>query len=203
MQASIDGGPPRELDEDVTSLLWLNVAAEASGRVRDSGATARAHLWRSLREGSLLWRAGFVAFAVIILLAGVPPPPKPWEALLFVAFVIAVAIEAAVRIGRSVAWSKDLPQHLAALPPAGTQVRVGKDGFTIGAARTPWHELRLEDAALRGFSVATNYQRKRYRVDHLRLATRDGSVTLDPIAIDAGQTIVDTIWQALQNKPGG
>jgi len=112
--------------------------------------------------------------------------------------VIMVAIEAAVRIGRIVAWRRAGAQHLAALPPAGTRVQVtDKGGLTIGPTQTPWQSLRLEAAGLRRFEVATYYARKRCRVDCLKLATPDGPVVLDPIAIEAGQTIVDTIWRRL------
>jgi hypothetical protein len=198
VKVSINGGPPQELDEAVTSCLGLDVAAEASGRIRDLGATARAHLWRSLREGSFLWRVGVLAFAVIILLADVPPRPKPWDAVLFLVLVIIVSIEAAVRIERNVEWRRAGAQHLAALPPPGTRVEVtDTGGLTIGPTQTPWQSLRLEDAALRRFEVATYYARKRCRVDRLKLATLDGSVVLDPIAIESGQTIVDTIWRRL------
>jgi hypothetical protein len=198
VKVSINGRPPQELDVDVTSLLGLEMAADASGRIRDPDGTARAHLWRSLREGSFYWRVGFLAFAVIILLAEVPPRPKPWDALLFVGFVIVVLIEAVVRIERSVEWSRAMAQHLAPLPPPGTRVEVtDTGGLTVGATHTPWQSLRLEEAALRRFYVWTNFARTRFRVDRLKLATLDGSVVLDPIAIESGQRIVDTIWRRL------
>lgn len=67
----------------------------------------------------------------------------------------------------------------------------------VGAARTPWDALRIEELALRGFTVSTNCYRTRYRVDRMTLATASGSVVLDPIAIEQGQAIVDTIWRRL------
>jgi hypothetical protein len=71
----------------------------------------------------------------------------------------------------------------------------------VGAARTPWDALRIEELALRGFTVSTNCYRTRYRVDRMTLATASGSVVLDPIAIEQGQAIVDTIWRRLVAWP--
>ncbi len=201
VKVSINGEPSRELDEYTASLLRLEIAADASGQIRDARATARAHLWRSLRESSFWWRVGFLAFAIFILLADVPPRPKPWDALLFLVVVIVVLIEAVVRIGRSVAWSGAVAEHLAPLPPTGTRVQITKNGLTIGPTLTPWHSLRLEAARLRRFYIWTNFARRRCRVDRLTLATLGGPVVLDPIAIVAGQTIVDTIWRRL-DLPG-
>lgn len=199
ISVSTNGNPPRDLDVESISVLRLETATEASGRILGPGATARAHLWRSLREGSFYWRVGFLAFAVFLLIADVPPRPKPWDALLFMAFLIWVLIEAVVRIERSVAWSRAVAQHLAALPPAGTRVQVTDEGgLTVGSTVTPWQSLRIEEARLRKFYVWTNFERRRSRVDRLKLATLDGSVVLDPIAIESGQTIVDTIWRRLE-----
>ena len=196
MKVSINGRPPRDLEVMTVSYLRLETAADTSGRIRDAGATARAYLWRSLREGAFYWLLGFFAFAVLLMIADVPPRPGGWEVLLIVASVIWLAIEAVVRIGRGVGWYRALPQFMAQLPPRGTRIQVTEDGVTIGPTHTPWQSLRLEAAGLREF-YAPNFSRWRSRVDRLRLATRDGSVVLDPVAIESGQTIVDTIWRRL------
>jgi hypothetical protein len=197
VKVSIEGDPPREPDVEDISCLLLENATDASGQIRGPGATARAHLWRSLREGSFYSRAGFLAFVVLLSIADVPPRPPAWAILVFVVLVIDLAIEVVVRIERSVAWSRALAQYLAALPPAGTRIQVTKDGITIGPAHTPWQSLRLEEAVLRKFWIWRRFWPWRCRVDRLRLGTLDGSVVLDPVAIEAGQTIVDTIWRRL------
>ena len=198
VKVSIEGDPPREPDVEDISCLLLENATDASGQIRGPGATARAHLWRSLQEGSLYLRAGFLVFLVFLAIVDdVPPRPPAWATLVLVVIVVEFAIETVVRIERSVEWSRALPQHLARLPPAGTRIQVTKDGVTIGPTRTPWQSLRLEAAVLRKFWVWRRFQPWRCRVDCLRLATLDGPVVLDPVAIESGQTIVDTVWRRL------
>jgi hypothetical protein len=196
VKVSINGRPPRDLEARTIAYLLVETAADTSGQIRDAGATARAYLWRSLREGAFYWLLGGSAFVVLLLIADVPPRPTGWAIVLFVAFAIGLPIGAAVRIGRGVEWYRALAQYLAPLPPAGTRIQVTEDGVTIGPTHTPWQSLRLEEAGLREF-YAPNFYRWRARVDRLKLATRDGSVVLDPIAIESGQAIVDTIWRRL------
>src|SRR4029077_16300926 len=118
---------------------------------------------------------------------------------------VGVALEAAVRIGLGAEWRSDIAAHLAALPPPGTPVQVAEEGgLTLGPTHTPWDVLRLEEVVLRRFTIATGFYRRRFRVDRMRLTTADGSVVLDPIAIEGGQPIVDTIWRHFQrsSQPG-
>jgi hypothetical protein len=201
MKASINGGAPRDLDDTVASCLTLDAASEASGRIRDGAAVARAHLWRSLREGWLIFDVSMVAGLIFLAWAAVPRA-KPWEVLLVIAFAAYAAIRVAIRTAHSMEWSRGIAQRLAALPSSGTLVQVADEsGLTVGTTQTPWDELRMEAVALRMFSIPTNFDRTRYRVDGMTLATRGGSVVLDPIAIERGQTIVDTIWRRLVAWP--
>jgi hypothetical protein len=201
MKASINGDAPRELDDTVASCLRLDAAPQASGRIRDGAAVARAQLWRSLSEGWLIFDVSLVAGMILIASAGAPPV-KPWEVLLIIAFAAYAAIRAAIRIAHSLEWSRGIAQHLAPLPPPGTLVQVaGESGLTVGTTQTPWDALRIEAVELRMFSVPTNFYRTRYRVDRMTLATPAGTVVLDPIAIERGQAIVDTIWRHLVAWP--
>ena len=59
----------------------------------------------------------------------------------------------------------------------------------------------IEAVGLRKLTVSINFYRTRYRVDRLTLGTHGGSAVLDPIAIERGQTIVDTIWRHLLPWP--
>jgi hypothetical protein len=201
MKASINGDAPRELDDTVASCLRLDAAPQVTGRIRDGAAVARAHLWRSLREGWLIFDVSLVAGLILIAPAG-SPPVKPWEVLLIIAFAAYAAIRVSIRVAHSMEWSRGIAQHLAPLPPPGTLVQAAEEsGLRVGTTQTPWDALRIEAVALRMFSIPTNFYRTRYRVDRMTLATSGGSVVLDPVAIERGQAIVDTIWRRLLAWP--
>ena len=188
----VDGQPERVSLSEIRDQIDLSAATDALGTTLSAADARRAAIRRLIAQPRLVVLAIVLAVGPIVVLVR-----EGIHAGLFGVVMFTLAGLALLALYLGLHWPAVPAPAFAALPPAGTRVRVSRDGLTVADRTAPWDAVHLYAAGLRrrGRYVTT------YVIEHLKLAAGGETIVLSAGAVTNGQQIVDTIFERLCPAP--
>jgi len=201
MKITINGKPRDRLSAGDLRVIRLKAAAaEAEGAVLPPDEASRGYRAATARGFTIM--GGFGVLLGLAILGGglwvAQPADRIAVILTGTAAAVAVVGGARWRYKRALAtWDRRLAERVAALPPAGTRVRVDADGVSLGTRRADWPALGIGEIEL---TEQTSENDSTITVDRLVLASTAGSIVLDRHLMQNGGAIVETVYRRLSER---
>lgn len=203
MKITVNGKPRDRLSAGQLRVVQLKGAgSEAEGAVLPADEASRSYRAATARAFTILSGIG-IALGLAILgggLAAAQPADRILVILTGTASAVIVVAGARWRYNRALAsWDRRLAERVAALPPAGTRIRVDADGVTLGARRAEWSGLNIGEIEL---TEQNNENDSTITVDRLVLTAAAGPIVLDRHLMQNGGAVVESAYGKLVRGRG-
>jgi hypothetical protein len=203
MKITVNGKPRDRLGAaDLRAVETPAATAAADGAVLPPDEASRGYRAGLRRHFGIMAALG-IALGLAILIGGLAAAPSPDRIkVILTGTVCAGTVVAGARwqFNRALAaWTARLTERVAALPPAGTPVRVDTRGVGVGARAAQWPALALATLEL---TERNSEDSRTITVDRLVLANDGGPLVLDRHLMGNGAAIVDTAYCRLVRERG-
>jgi hypothetical protein len=203
MQITVNGKPRETLrTRDERAVETRSATGAAEGKVLPADEASRGYRAGIRRYFGIMAALG-IALGIAILAGGLAvAQPQDRIMVILTATISAGVVVAGARwrfTRARAAWTARLAECVAALPPAGTPVRLDTRGVTVGARAAEWPALALGAIEL---TERNSEDSRTITVDRLVLSDAAGPLTLDRHLIGNGGAIVETAYCKLVRERG-
>ena len=203
MKITVNNKPREHLSAGNVRVVQLkSAAAEAEGAVLPANEASRSYRAGTARAFTIMGGFG-IALGLAILGGGLwvaQPADRIMVILTGTASAAVVVAGARWRYTRALAtWDRRLAERVAALPAAGTPVRVDDKGVTLGVHRAEWPALAISEIELTEQSSEND---STITVDRLVLNSAAGPIVLDRHLMQNGGALVETAYKKLVRERG-